>query len=80
MQALQDHFRAVHPNQRFVVAKSTTSRNLLVAVVIVIIVMGGLVGYLVYSTPGKHDDYYRYCFWTFAYNRFRLPCLRIYRA
>jgi len=53
LQALQDHFRAVHPNQRFVVAKSTTSRNLLVAVVIVIIVMGGLVGYLVYSTPGK---------------------------
>jgi len=51
LQALNDHFRAVHPNDRFVVAKSNTSRNLLVYVVVVIIIMGGLVGYLIYAQP-----------------------------
>jgi len=54
LQALNDHFRAVHPNDRFVISKSNTSRNLLVYLVIVIIVMGGLVGYLIYAqTPSS---------------------------
>lgn len=47
--ALSDHFRAVHPNQRFVAPKSNTSRNFVVYLVIVIIVMGSLVGFLIYT-------------------------------
>src|SRR5579864_7546189 len=49
LNALSDHFRAVHPNQRCVAPKSTTSRNFVVYLVIVIIVMGSLVGYLIYT-------------------------------
>jgi len=49
LQALSDHFRAVHPNQRFVAPKTSSYRNFTVILVIVIIVIGGLVGYLIYS-------------------------------
>ena len=49
LNALTDHFRAVHPNQRFVAPKCNTSRNFVVYLVIVIIVMSSLVGYLIYS-------------------------------
>ena len=48
LQALNDHFRTVHPNERFVAPRSNTSRNLVVAVVVVLIVIGSLVGYLIY--------------------------------
>lgn len=48
LQSLNDHFRAVHPNEHFVGPKNTLSRNLLVGLIIVIIVIGGLVGYLIY--------------------------------
>lgn len=48
LQALQDHFRTVHANERFVVPKSTSSRNVLVVVIIIILVLGSLAGYVVY--------------------------------
>jgi Domain of unknown function (DUF929) len=51
LQSLKDHFRAVHPNDRFSISKPNTSRNLVVYLVIVIIVVGGLVGYLIYVQP-----------------------------
>jgi hypothetical protein len=48
LQALKSHFNAVHPNERFVAPKETTSRNLLIGLVIVIIVIGSIVGGLIY--------------------------------
>lgn len=48
LQALNDHFRSMHPNERFIPPKSTNTRNLLVIVIIVIIVMGSAVGYLIF--------------------------------
>lgn len=48
LQALQDHFKTVHPGERLIVPKSTTSRNLLVIVIIVILVIGSIVGYIVF--------------------------------
>jgi len=49
LQALNDHFRSVHPNEKFAPPKQATSaRTLIVIIVIVIIVMGSLVGYLIY--------------------------------
>src|SRR5208283_2596186 len=38
----------VHPNERFVAPKTSSSRNLLLGLVIVIIVVGALVGVLIY--------------------------------
>ena len=61
LQALKDHFRSVHPNDRFVMAKPTTSRNLVLSVVVVIIIMGGLVGYLIYTSgtgPSTTQTYF----------------------
>ena len=50
LQALNDHFRSVHPNEKFAPPKQATSaRTLIVIIVIVIIVMGSLVGYLIYA-------------------------------
>ncbi len=48
LQALKSHFNAVHPNERFVAPKATTSRNLVLGLVIVIIVIGAAVGGLIY--------------------------------
>ncbi len=48
LQALRSHFNAVHPNERFVAPRSTSSRNLMLALVIVIIVVGSVVGGLIY--------------------------------
>ena len=48
LQALKDHFKAVHPNERLIVPKSTTSRNILVAVIIIILVIGSIVGYIIF--------------------------------
>jgi len=52
LQALNDHFRAIHPNQRFVAPKPNTSRNLVLGLVIVIVIVGGLVGALIYTQKG----------------------------
>ncbi len=49
LSSLREHHRAVHPNARFVPPKTTLSRNLLVGTIIVLVVIGGLVGYLIYS-------------------------------
>jgi hypothetical protein len=49
LQALNDHFRSVHPNERFVAPKQASSgRTLLAIVIIVIVVMGSAIGYLIY--------------------------------
>ena len=49
LQAINDHFRSVHPNEKFVAPKQASSgRMLLAIVVIVIVVMGSGIGYLVY--------------------------------
>ena len=49
IQALSDHFRSIHPNEKFVPPRQPSSaRNLTVIIVIVIIVIGSLVGYLIY--------------------------------
>jgi hypothetical protein len=50
LQALRNHFNAVHPNERFVAPKETTSRNLQVALVAIIIVVGALIGGLIVAT------------------------------
>ncbi len=50
LSALNDHYRAVHPSERFVAPKTSSSRNLLTGLVIVIIVVGALVGVLIYSS------------------------------
>lgn len=50
LQALNDHFRSVHPNERFVAPKQASSaRTLITIIIIVIIVMGSLVGFLIYN-------------------------------
>ncbi|MDG6922766.1 MAG: DUF929 family protein [Nitrososphaerota archaeon] len=50
LQALNDHFRSVHPSEKFVAPKQASSaRTLITIVVIVIIVMGSLVGFLIYN-------------------------------
>ena len=54
LSALNDHYRAVHPSERFVAPKTSSSRNLLTGLVIVIIVVGALVGVLIYSNPTDH--------------------------
>ena len=58
LSALNDHYRAVHPNEKFVAPKTSSSRNLLVGLVIVIIVFGALVGVLIYysSTSTTTDN------------------------
>lgn len=48
LSSLQDHYRGVHPNERFVAPKTTVARNLILGLVIVIILVGALVGYLIY--------------------------------
>lgn len=51
LQALNDHFRSVHPNERFVPPKQVSSaRTLITIIIIVIIVMGSLVGFLIYNS------------------------------
>ena len=50
LQALKAHFNAVHPNERFVAPKSTSSRNITITVVVVIIIIGSLIGALIYTT------------------------------
>ncbi|MDG6996137.1 MAG: DUF929 family protein [Nitrososphaerota archaeon] len=54
LQALNDHFRKVHPSERFVAPKTSATRNLTIGLVVVLIVVGSLVGYLIYvqSTSG----------------------------
>ena len=52
LQALNDHFRKVHPNERFVAPKTSTTRNMTIGLVIVIIVVGSLVGYLILAQSG----------------------------
>jgi hypothetical protein len=47
--ALQDHHRAVHPGQKFAIAKSSPIRTLTVVLVVVLIAVGGGVGYLIYT-------------------------------
>lgn len=50
LQALNDHFRSVHPNEKFVVPKQASgARTLITIIIIVIIVMGGMVSFLVYN-------------------------------
>lgn len=46
--ALNDHYRAVHPNERFYIPKKNTSRNL-ATVVLAIVVISSLVGIIVYT-------------------------------
>lgn len=52
LQALNDHFRKVHPNERFVAPRTSTIRNLTIGLVVVIIVVGSLVGYLIVVQSG----------------------------
>ncbi len=57
IQALNDHFRAMHPNERFEIAKQSATRKLAVGLVIVIILVGALVGYLIFiqlNQPTSH--------------------------
>jgi thiol-disulfide isomerase/thioredoxin len=49
LSGLREHHRAVHPNVRFIVPRSTLSRNLILGVIIVVIVVGSAVGYLIYA-------------------------------
>jgi len=51
LSALNDHYRAVHPNEKFVAPKTSSSRNLLVGLVLVIIVVGAGVGLLIAYGP-----------------------------
>ncbi|MHB8565475.1 MAG: DUF929 family protein [Nitrososphaerales archaeon] len=46
--ALNDHYKAMHPNQRFIPPKTSTGRQLILGLIIVVIVIGAIVGYLVY--------------------------------
>ncbi len=58
LSALNDHYRAMHPNQRFVPPRASSGRNLILALVIVVIVVGATVGYLVYlqiTTPSNNS-------------------------
>ena len=48
LSALNYHYKAVHPNERFVAPKTSSSRNLLTGLVIAIIVIAALVGVLIY--------------------------------
>jgi Domain of unknown function (DUF929) len=50
LQALKSHFNAVHPNEKFVAPRATTSRNLVLGLVIVVIVVGSVIGGLIYAT------------------------------
>ena len=62
LQALNDHFRKVHPSERFVAPKTNATKNLTIGLVIVIIVIGSLVGYLIYmqeqqsTTTGTNES------------------------
>ena len=50
LQALNDHFRSVHPNEKFVPPKQASSaRILIVIIVIVLIAVGSGAGYLIYT-------------------------------
>ena len=50
IQALNDHFHSIHPNDKFVPSKQPSSaRTLMVIIIIVIIAMGSLVQFLIYS-------------------------------
>ncbi len=51
--ALRDHYRAVHPAERFVAPTTSSARNLVVGLVIVIIIVGAIVGYLIYLQESK---------------------------
>jgi|SRR5579872_2106947 len=55
LQALRNHFNAVHPNERFVAPRETLSRNLVIALVVVIIVVGSAIGGLIY-VAGLHPS------------------------
>jgi hypothetical protein len=50
LQALKNHFNAVHPNERFVAPKESMSRNLMVTIVVIIVVVGAVIGGLIYVT------------------------------
>jgi len=50
LQALRSHFNAVHPSERFVAPKNSSSRNITITVVVVIIIIGSLVGALIYTS------------------------------
>lgn len=47
LSALKNHFKAMHPNERFVAPKATTSRNLVIGLIVIIIVIGTIVGLLI---------------------------------
>lgn len=50
LQALSDHFRSIHPSEKFVAPKQASSaRTLVTIIIIIIIVMGSLVGFLIYN-------------------------------
>ena len=44
LQAMRNHFNAVHPNERFVAPKAPMSRGLLTVIVVIIIVIGSVIG------------------------------------
>jgi hypothetical protein len=48
LQALRNHFTAVHRNERFVAPAASMSRNLIIGLVIVIVVIGSLIGGLIF--------------------------------
>lgn len=48
LSALNDHYKAVHPNERLELPKANTSRNLTVIIVIVIVAVSALIGTVVY--------------------------------
>ncbi len=54
LQALQNHFNAVHKNERFVAPKASVSRNLIIVLVIVIVVVGSAIGGLIFL--GGHSS------------------------
>jgi hypothetical protein len=48
IQALNDHYRAMHPNERVVVPAQSATRKLAGVIIIIIILVGALVGYLIF--------------------------------
>jgi thiol-disulfide isomerase/thioredoxin len=54
LSSLREHHKAVHPNVRFVIAKSRLTRTVLVAIIAFLIVTSGIVGYLIYAQAQKN--------------------------
>jgi uncharacterized membrane protein len=52
--ALNDHYKAVHPNKRFVPPATSTGRNLIVGLIIVVIVIAAVAGVAVYLQLTNH--------------------------